>query len=252
MDQLAQEGKLKLLLHHSSGLGGQTTTRSERETPSRPPLGTINVIFVAPGRTESCPSRVMSVSRLPSKDTSREPKRARLERPLVLGFSDEDKIGTIQPHDDALVITLRIGGYDVKRVMVDQGSAAEIMYPDLYKGLSLRAEDLTSYNSPLVSFEGKVIIPKGQIRLPVQIGSETVEIDFIVVDVYSPYTVIVTRPWLHTLGAVSSTLHQKIKYPSGGQIEEILGDQIMARQCMVAAIRHRPEVEPVILGEKEL
>ena len=49
----------------------------------------------------------------------------------------------------------------MKRVMVDQGSATEIMYPDLYKGLSLRAEDLMPYNSPLVSFEGKVIIPKG-------------------------------------------------------------------------------------------
>ena len=114
--------------------------------------------------------------------------------------------------------------------MVDQGSAAEIMYLDLYKGLSLRSEDLTPYNSPLVSFEGKVIIPKGQIRLPMQIGSETVEVDFIVVDAYSPYTVIVVRPWLYTLEAVSSTLHQKIKYPSEGQIEEILGDQDMARQ----------------------
>ena len=48
----------------------------------------------------------MFVARLPSEDISREPKRARLERPLVMGFSNEDKIGTIQPHDDALVITL--------------------------------------------------------------------------------------------------------------------------------------------------
>ena len=109
----------------------------------------------------------MSVARLSFEDGSHESKRARLDRPLVMGFSDEDKIGTIQPHDDALVIILRIGGYDVKRVMVDQGSAAEIMYPDLFKGLNLRAEDLTPYNSPLVSFEGKVIILKGQIRLPV-------------------------------------------------------------------------------------
>ena len=84
----------------------------------------------------------------------------------VLGFSEDDKIGTIQPHDDALVVTLRIGGYDVKRVMVDQGSAAEIMYPDLYKRLNLALEDLTPYSSPLVSFDGKVVIPKGQIRLP--------------------------------------------------------------------------------------
>ena len=140
----------------------------------------------------------------------------------------------------------------MKRVMVDQGSAAEIMYPDLYKRLSLRAEDLTPYSSPLVSFEGKVIILKGQIRLPVQTGSETVEVDFIVVDAYSPYTAIVARPWLHTLGAVSSTLHQKIKYPSEGQIEQILGDQTMARQCMVAAIRHRPKAKSVTLREKEL
>ena len=56
-------------------------------------------------------------------------------------------------------------------VMVDQGSGAEIMYPDLYKGLSLRPEDLTAYNSPLVSFDGKVVIPRGMIRLPMQASS---------------------------------------------------------------------------------
>ena len=78
------------------------------------------------------------------------------------------------------------------------------------------------------------------------------EVDFIVVDAYSPYTAIIARSWLYTLGAVSSTLHRKIKYPSEGQIEEILGDQTMARQCMVAAIRHRPEAEPATLREKEL
>ena len=109
----------------------------------------------------------MSVARLSFEDINQEPKRTRMERPLVMGFSDEDKIGTIQPHDDALVITLRIGGYDVKRVMVDQDSTAEIMYPDLYKGLNLKTEDLKPYNSPLVSFEGKIVIPKGQVRLPV-------------------------------------------------------------------------------------
>ena len=62
----------------------------------------------------------------------------------ILGFSNEDKIRTIQPHDDALVVTLRIGGYDVKRVLVDQGSVVEIMYPNLYKGLNLKPKNLTS------------------------------------------------------------------------------------------------------------
>ena len=139
---------MKQLLHHSSSLGGQANSGFEREIPSKPPLGTINVIFATPGRTGSCPSRVMSVARLSSEDTNQEPKRARVEWPLVMGFLNEDKIGIIQPHDDALVITFRIGGYDMKRVMVDQGSVAEIMYPDLYKGLNLKAEDLTPYSSP--------------------------------------------------------------------------------------------------------
>ena len=108
------------------------------------------------------------------------------------------------------------------------------------------------YSSPLVSFEGKVIVPKGLIRLPVQTGSETIEVDFIVVDAYSPYTAIVARPWLHTLGAVSSTLHQKVKYPSKGQIKEILGNQAMARQCMVAAIQRKPKAKPLVCRESGL
>ena len=92
-------------------------------------------------------------------------------------------------------------------MLVDQGNAVEIMYPDLYRGLNLKPNDLIAYDSPVMSFEGNIVIPKGQIRLPIQIDSKIVEVDFIVVDSYSPYTTIVARPWLHALGAVSSTLH---------------------------------------------
>ena len=148
-------------MHHSSGHGGQINIEPRKDDSSRPLLRTINVIFAAPERTGSCPSKVISIARLPAEDANLEPKRARIEIQPILSFSDQDKIGTIQLHDDALVITLKIGGYDVKRVLVDQGSDVEIMYTDLYKGLNLRPEDLTSYNSPLVSFDGKIVIPKG-------------------------------------------------------------------------------------------
>ena len=124
------------------------------------------------------------------------------------------------------------------------------MYPDLYKGLNLKFEDLTAYESPLVSFKGKTVIPKGQIRLPIQTDSEIVEVDFIVVDSYSPYTAIVARPWLHALGAISSTLHQKVKYPSEGLVKEIVGNQSVARQCMVTAILHKPEAIPSDFAER--
>ena len=236
-------GKLKQLLHHSNGRVGQAGSEMQGDASSRLPLGIINFIFAAPRRTGSCPSRLLSVFRPPAEDHCQASKRAKVDILLILGFSDEDKIGTIHPHDDALVVTLRIGRYDVKRVMIDQDSTVDIMYPDLYKGLGLKPEDLAAYSSPLVSFEGRMVIPKEQIRLPVQTGMDVVEVDFIVADVFSLYTVIMGRPWLHTLGAVSSTLHQKVKYPSGGQVLEIVGSQVAARRCLVAARQHRPEAE---------
>ena len=171
---------------------------------------------------------------------------------LVLSFSDIDKQGTIQPHENALVVTLRIGGYDVKKVMIDQDSAAEIMYLDLYKGLCLKPENLMTYSSPLVSFEDKMVVLKGQIKLHVQASTDVVEVDFIVVDAFSPYTTIMGKPWLHSLEAVSSTLHQKVKYPSGNQVLEIKGSQSMAKQCLIVATQHKREVNTLTITENDL
>nr|XP_023893086.1 uncharacterized protein LOC112005069 [Quercus suber] len=119
LDQLVRDGKLKHLLHHSSGRGSQTSSESRRNNLSKPLLGTISVVFAAPGRTGSLPSKVMLVARSSTTDLCQDLKRAKVATQLVIGFSDEDKMGTIQPYDDFLVITLRIGGYNVKRVMVD-------------------------------------------------------------------------------------------------------------------------------------
>ena len=126
------------------------------------------------------------------------------------------------------------------------------MYPDLYKGLNLKPEDLTGYDSPLLGFYGKMVIPKGQIRLPVQASSEVMKVDFIVVDAYSPYTTIIARPWLYALEAVSSTLHLKVKYSFGDQIEELFRSQFVTRQCLVAAIMHQPETGSSTFTDKGL
>ena len=129
----------------------------------------------------------------------------------------------------------------MKMMLVDQGSGVEIMYLDLYKGLNLKLENSTSYDSSLLGFDRKVVIPRGQIKLSVQVGSEVVEIDSIVVDAYSAYTAIVARLWLHALEAAYSTLHLKVKYPSGDQIKKLVESQLVARQCLVAAIMHQSE-----------
>ena len=170
LDQLVREGKLRYFLHPSSDHLGQAMQEPRKDVSLRPPTGTIHVILAAPGRPGSFPSRVLSVARLSIDDGGREFKRSKKGSSLILGFSDEDKRGTIQPHDDALVVTLRIGGFDVRRVLVDPGSAVEVMYPDLYTGLNLSPEDLTAYDSPLISFEGKTITPKGQIDYPYRLG----------------------------------------------------------------------------------
>ena len=166
-------------------------------------------------------------------------KKIKLQEQLVLGFSKADNEGTIQAHDDALVVTLRIASFDVKSVMIGQGSGAKIMYLDLFKGLGLKPKDLSKYNVPLVGFNEKTIISNGMIKLYVQMGKEVVNVDFIVVEAYSPYTAILTRPWLHAMGSMSSTLHVKLKYPTEGRVEELLGCQVVARQCMVAVVRHQ-------------
>ena len=85
-----------------------------------------------------------------------------------------------------------------------------------------------------------------------QVGTDVVEMDFIVIDAFFPHTAIMGRPWLHSLGAVSSTLHQKVKYPSGDQVLEIVRSQSMARQCLIAAIQHKPEGDTSAITENDL
>ena len=123
-------------------------------------LGTINVILTRLGSDVGVSSRVMSVvGGFNLEARNQAPKRARVMATLFLGFFKEDKEGTFQPYNNALVVTLRIGGYDVKRVIINQGSEVEIMYLDLYRGLKLKPEDLERYDSPLMVFNGRIVIP---------------------------------------------------------------------------------------------
>ena len=132
------------------------------------------------------------------------------QEPIV--FNNDNLEGTSQPHDDALMVTTRINGFIVKRVFVDQGSGVEVMYPDLFKGLGLKTKDLSKYDALLVGFDGHMVVPEGQISLPVNMEGKEVMVNFIVVSSFSPYTAILDKPWIHAMGALSSTLHVKAKF----------------------------------------
>ena len=76
------------------------------------------------------------------------------------------------------------------------------------------------------------------------------QVNFIVVEAYSPYTAILTRPWLYALGAVLSTLHLKVKYPTQGRVGELIGNQVVARQCLVAAVRQHSVDQATVRREQ--
>ncbi|XP_075636715.1 uncharacterized protein LOC142608950 [Castanea sativa] len=107
--QLVKEGRLKQFLYWPNGQGNHLGVVNQGNTSLRPPLGMINVIFAAPGKTGSHPSRVMFVAQTLAEDSRDKPKRIKANILPILGFLEEDKIGTIQPHDDVLVVTPRIG-----------------------------------------------------------------------------------------------------------------------------------------------
>ena len=153
-----------------------------------------------------------------------------------IAFNNDDLEGTNQPHDDALVVTARINGFIVKKVLVDQGSGAEIMYPNLFRRLGLKTEDFSNYDTPLVGFDGQIVTPDGQISLPVNMEGKEMMVTFIVVNLFSLYTAILSRPWIHAMGAVLSTLRVKVKFHTEHGIATVRRNQQVARQCLVAAV----------------
>ena len=155
-------------------------------------------------------------------------------------YSDDDLRDVQTPHDDPLVVKLRIGDSDVKRVLIDQGSCSEIMYPDLFHGFGLKQSDFQPYDAPLVRFSGESIRPMGLITLTVHTGPISLDTEFLVINVPSPYTAIMGRRWLHRLKAVPSSLHQKLCFPTDFSIMEIKGNQVASKQCIMAAIKQNP------------
>jgi hypothetical protein len=157
----------------------------------------------------------------------------------AISFSDDDLRDVQLPHNDPLVVTLRIGNYDVQRVLIDQGSFAEVMYQDLYGKLGLGEAELTDFTTPIFGFSGEPVIPLGKIMLPVLAGPINLQTEFIVVRASSPYNAIMGRDWLHRMRAVPSTLHQKLRFPTADGVMELNGDQVAAKQCVLAATKKK-------------
>ncbi|XP_058185912.1 uncharacterized protein LOC131303137 [Rhododendron vialii] len=161
-----------------------------------------------------------------------------LERPWSITFTEQDLQRIQTPYSDALVVTVQISTHSIKRVLIDQGSSAEVMYLSLFKELKIPESCLLPAEVPLIGFSGTPVWPLGRITLPVVTGSVAYNLEFVVVDAPSPYNAILGRNWLHSIKVVASTYHQVVRYiGANGKQEDLFGDQLQARQCYVSAIR---------------
>ncbi|XP_028078929.1 uncharacterized protein LOC114280754 [Camellia sinensis] len=130
------------------------------------------------------------------------------------------------PHNDALVVTLCVKNFDIKRILIDQGSSYEIMYYETFKQLKLEDRDLAPITSTLVNFNLMPEWPVGKIILPVKAGTMMKYVEFLVLKVPSTYNIILGRVWLHAMRSVASTYHQMLRFSNETRvIEEVLGDQ---------------------------
>ncbi|GAV88791.1 LOW QUALITY PROTEIN: hypothetical protein CFOL_v3_32212, partial [Cephalotus follicularis] len=122
----------------------------------------------------------------------------------VITFSEVDYEGVRLPHDDPVVVTLLMELFTMKRILIDSGSSADILYKHAFDQLRIPVNQLKPVKTPLVGFTGETIHPLGSINLSVVAGTAPriqVEMTFLVVDTPSPYNAIVGRPGLNLLEA---------------------------------------------------
>ena len=130
---------------------------------------------------------------------------------------EEDARHLHHPHNDALVVIIRVGDYNTHRVLVDNGNSADILYYPAFQQMRIKRERLILTNAPLVGFGGIRVHPLGAVTLPVTVEDYpqqiTKDVTFLVVDYSSMYNAILSRPNLNSWKVVTSTYHLIIKFP---------------------------------------
>ncbi|GAU32939.1 hypothetical protein TSUD_153560 [Trifolium subterraneum] len=203
----------------------------EKET-SRVAVNTISGGFAGGGELSSARKRYLrgiinatnSINHTAHNDFSQTPD---------LSFSPKDASGIVPHDDDPLVIQVQILNCDVKRVLIDSGSSADIMYWEAFKAMQLASEQLRPYHDTLVGFTGDQAEVMGHITLLTTFGdhqnAKTIKVRYLVVKTpFASYNIIIGRPAFNTLGAAMSTLYLSIKYPlDNGGVGIVRGDQAL-------------------------
>ena len=144
---------------------------------------------------------------------------------LAITFKNADAERVHHPYDVAIVITLFIVDYTTRRVLVDNGSSADILYYPAFQQIRLGRDQFRPVNSPLVGFGGMKVQLVGTVTLPVVVGAYPQQVakdmNFLVVDCSSSYNAIIGRPTFNSWKVVTSTYHLSVKFPTEHGIGQV-------------------------------
>ncbi|XP_077246005.1 uncharacterized protein LOC143885838 [Tasmannia lanceolata] len=162
---------------------------------------------------------------------------------VPITFTEVD-YGTIdQQHDDIVVVRLTIANFNVGRILVDTGSSVNVLHQEAFAEIDISNDRLEPVDWSIFGFSGGEIKVRGKIKLLVTFGAHpiqrTIMQTFVVVRIPSTYNAIIRRPALNELGAVVSTAHLKIKFPTKLSVREVIGDQEKARECYAALLKKK-------------
>ena len=173
---------------------------------------------------------IQVVSKLPRLDTT-------------ITFSDSDLEGCQHPHDDPMVVRAIVANTIVHRVLIDNGSSADIIFASAFNKMGIRREKLEPVNTHLRGFSGERVLPLGSIQLVLTLGEPpcqaTTTARFLIVDAPSAYNMLLGRPSLNAIKVIPSAYHMIIKFPTIHGVGMVRGDQRVARECYTASMKQR-------------
>ncbi|XP_077251943.1 uncharacterized protein LOC143891195 [Tasmannia lanceolata] len=133
------------------------------------------------------------------------------------------------------------------RILVDTGSSVNVLHQNAFAEMGISNNRLEPVNWSIFGFSGGEVMVRGKIKLPVTFSTHpnqrTIMQTFVIVHVPSSYNGIIGRPALNELGAVVSTAHLKIKFPTKFGVGEVIGDQEKARECYAALLKKKKETK---------
>ncbi|XP_050909462.1 uncharacterized protein LOC127123273 [Lathyrus oleraceus] len=144
-----------------------------------------------------------------------------------LGFCDEELPEEGKNHNFALHISANCQGDSLSNILIDTGSSLNVMPKSTLLKLKYKGGQMRHSGIIVKAFDGSRKTVIGEVDLPIGIGPHVFQITFQVMDIVPAYSCLLGRPWIHEAGAITSTLHQKLKFVKNGQIVTVNGEQAM-------------------------